>query len=66
MTRVLITGGSGFLGRNLAAHLRARNDCEIFLVEHQKISEDLKEWLHVADVVFHLGGIYRSTESTGL
>lgn len=62
MTKVLITGGSGFLGRNLAAHLRARNDCEIFLVDHQKISGDLKEWLRVADVVFHLGGIYRSTD----
>lgn len=62
MTKVLITGGGGFLGRNLAAHLRARNDCEIFPVERQEISASLQEWLSVADVVFHLGGIYRSTD----
>ena len=29
LTTVLITGGRGFLGRNLAAHLTERKDCEI-------------------------------------
>ena len=27
MTRILITGGRGFLGRNLAAHLAERKEC---------------------------------------
>jgi UDP-2-acetamido-2,6-beta-L-arabino-hexul-4-ose reductase len=62
MTRVLITGAASFLGRNLAAHLRARNDCEIFPVDRQEISADLQGWLNKADVLFHLGGIYRSTD----
>ena len=32
VTRILITGGQGFLGRNLAAHLIERKDCETTIV----------------------------------
>jgi UDP-2-acetamido-2,6-beta-L-arabino-hexul-4-ose reductase len=59
MTRILITGGRGFLGRNLAAHLRVRNDCEVAIFDQQDSSEDLRKWLLEADIVFHLAGINR-------
>ena len=42
MTRVLITGGRGFLGRNLAAHLRERKDCVTTILGREDSAEDLK------------------------
>ena len=59
MTRILITGGRGFLGRNLAAHLSARSDCETFIFDQDDSPTDLQNWLGVADVVFHLAGVNR-------
>ena len=57
--RVLITGGRGFLGRNLVAHLRERKDCEVTVCGREDLTEDLKKWLLEADVIFHLAGVNR-------
>lgn len=59
MRRILITGGRGFLGRNLVAHLHSRNDCETFVFDQEDSVADLQSWLSVADVVFHLAGVNR-------
>lgn len=59
MTRILITGGRGFLGRNLTSHLWARNDCETFVFDQDDSPTNLESWLGVADVVFHLAGVNR-------
>lgn len=59
MTRILITGGRGFLGRNLVAHLLERKDCETRIFDREGSTEDLKNWLLEADVIFHLAGINR-------
>jgi UDP-2-acetamido-2,6-beta-L-arabino-hexul-4-ose reductase len=59
VTRILITGGRGFLGRNLAAHLRTRNDCETLIFDQDDSPAGLENWLGVADVVFHLAGVNR-------
>ena len=59
MTRILITGGRGFLGRNLAAHLLERKDCETTIFDHKDSLEDLRNFLLRADVVFHLAGVNR-------
>lgn len=59
MKRVLITGGRGFLGRNLAAHLRERKDCEVMICDVDDTAEDFKKWVLKADIVFHLAGVNR-------
>ena len=59
MTNILITGGRGFLGRNLAAHLRHRTDCRLEIFEQDDSVEDLKTFLKKADVVVHLAGVNR-------
>jgi UDP-2-acetamido-2,6-beta-L-arabino-hexul-4-ose reductase len=57
--RVLITGGRGFLGRNLAAHMVERTDCEVLVFDKEESLDDLKAGLRRADVIFHLAGINR-------
>lgn len=64
MIKVLITDGCAFLGRNLAAHLRGRDDCETFVVDQETSRADLQQGLIAADIVFHVGGVYRSTDPT--
>ena len=59
MTRILITGGRGFLGRNLAVHLLERKDCETRIFDQENSVEDLKSWVIDADVIFHLAGVNR-------
>jgi UDP-2-acetamido-2,6-beta-L-arabino-hexul-4-ose reductase len=59
MKRVLITGGRGFLGRNLAAHLSMREDCAVTLIGRTDSGDDLRRALADADVIFHLAGVNR-------
>jgi UDP-2-acetamido-2,6-beta-L-arabino-hexul-4-ose reductase len=59
MTRILITGRNGFLGRNLAAHLLERKDCETTSISREDSVEDFRNRLLEADVVFHLAGVNR-------
>lgn len=59
MKTILITGGRGFLGRNLAAHLAERKDCETRIFGRENTADDLKNGLRQADVIFHLAGINR-------
>ena len=59
MTRVLITGGRGFLGRNLAAYLDAHGECAVTVIDREDSAEDLQRTLLEADIVFHLAGVNR-------
>jgi UDP-2-acetamido-2,6-beta-L-arabino-hexul-4-ose reductase len=59
LKKVLITGGRGFLGRNLAAHLLERKDCETTIFAREDSIGDLRNRLLESDVVFHLAGINR-------
>jgi UDP-2-acetamido-2,6-beta-L-arabino-hexul-4-ose reductase len=59
VTRILITGGRGFLGRNLAVHLLERKDCETTIFDQGDSAEDLRNSLLEADVIFHLAGVNR-------
>jgi len=57
--QVLITGGRGFLGRNLAARLSAIADCETRVFGREDSAADLSRWLAAADLIFHLAGVNR-------
>jgi len=59
LTRILITGGRGFLGRNLAVRLLEREDCETRIFDQENSVEDLRSWVLDADVIFHLAGVNR-------
>jgi UDP-2-acetamido-2,6-beta-L-arabino-hexul-4-ose reductase len=59
MKRVLITGGRGFLGRNLAAHLSMREDCAVTIIGRTDSADDLRRALADADIIFHLAGVNR-------
>ncbi len=59
MTRILITGGRGFLGRNLLAHLLERKDSETVVFDQDNSIDELKNWALTADIIFHLAGVNR-------
>ncbi|MEN6449988.1 MAG: NAD-dependent epimerase/dehydratase family protein [Thermoguttaceae bacterium] len=59
MKTVLITGASGFIGRNLAAHLRPRNDIRLLCYDLDNTHAELAQWASQADVVVHLAGVNR-------
>jgi UDP-2-acetamido-2,6-beta-L-arabino-hexul-4-ose reductase len=59
LNQVLITGGNGFLGRNLAAHLAERKDCEMVAIDVEDSEEALQQALATTEVVFHLAGVNR-------
>jgi UDP-2-acetamido-2,6-beta-L-arabino-hexul-4-ose reductase len=62
MTKILITGGRGFLGRNLAAHLAERRDCETWIFDRENSSGELREYALRADVIFHFAGVNRPSD----
>jgi UDP-2-acetamido-2,6-beta-L-arabino-hexul-4-ose reductase len=57
--RILITGGRGFLGRNLASHLAPRKELETLVFDQENSLSELRSWAENADVVFHLAGVNR-------
>jgi UDP-2-acetamido-2,6-beta-L-arabino-hexul-4-ose reductase len=59
MTNVLIIGGKGFLGRNLAVRLFERKDCETTVCGREDSEEDLRNGLSKADLIFLLAGVNR-------
>lgn len=56
---VLVTGAHGFIGRNLTAHLKAREGCVVTLFDVDDSSDDLRAGLETADIVYHLAGVNR-------
>ena len=59
MKTILITGAKGFIGRNLAAHLRMREGVRIFPFDLDNTEAELQAWITEAEVVFHLAGVNR-------
>jgi UDP-2-acetamido-2,6-beta-L-arabino-hexul-4-ose reductase len=59
MKTVLITGAKGFIGRNLAAHLRPRADVRLLRYDLDNTQAELVRWAAEADVVVHLAGVNR-------
>jgi UDP-2-acetamido-2,6-beta-L-arabino-hexul-4-ose reductase len=56
---VLVTGAHGFMGRNLTAHLKVCEGCEVTLFDVDDSPDDLRAGLEAADIVYHLAGVNR-------
>lgn len=56
---VVVTGARGFIGRNLTAHLTARQDCVMTPFDACNSLDDLRSGLQTADIVYHLAGVNR-------
>ncbi len=55
----LVTGASGFLGRNLCLRLGERPDTAVVAYDLGTPEEVLEEGLRTCDIVFHLAGVNR-------
>src|ERR1017187_3691044 len=62
MTRVLVTGAKGFLGRNLCARLTALGGTESRGADIDTSVAELHVALQWCDVIFHLAGANRPTD----
>ncbi len=58
MTTALVTGSSGFMGRNLTVALNRRDDVEVLGYDIDT-GGDLAEMVSRADIIFHLAGVNR-------
>ena len=59
MKKVLVTGAAGFIGKNLVAALRRREDVSLSTITSDDDWPTLAEALLQADVIYHLAGINR-------
>lgn len=59
MKTALITGARGFIGRNLAAHLRERDDVQVLEFNSDNDLSEFAELANKSDVIFHLAGVNR-------
>jgi UDP-2-acetamido-2,6-beta-L-arabino-hexul-4-ose reductase len=62
MTRVLVTGAKGFLGRNLTAQLSTLGDIESRGVDIDTPVAELHAALRWCDVIFHFAGANRPAD----
>lgn len=57
--KVLVTGGNGFIARNLLVHLKERKDIEVSLFVRGDDLGTLNRKVAEADCIFHLAGVNR-------
>ncbi len=60
--KVLITGASGFVGKNLKLHLAERRDVDVVCFTREHSMAQLPHMLEGVDFVFHMAGINRSQD----
>jgi UDP-2-acetamido-2,6-beta-L-arabino-hexul-4-ose reductase len=64
MKSVLITGAAGFVGKNLVAALRRRNDVKLITFDINDDPTVLDGGLAEADLIFHLAGVNRPKDES--
>jgi len=64
LKKVLITGAAGFIGRNLVAALKRRDDVRLILFDVNTDPAILENGLAEADLVYHLAGVNRPKDES--
>ncbi|NIK11796.1 capsular polysaccharide biosynthesis protein CapF [Alkalibacillus almallahensis] len=57
--KILITGSNGFIAKNLIAELESQGHDELLLFNRNSSLDDLEDYCHNADFIFHLAGVNR-------
>lgn len=57
--KIVVTGSSGFMGKNLVAELKNQGYTDLFMFTRRDPLKHLEEALKTADFVFHLAGVNR-------
>ena len=61
--KILITGATGFIGKNLTATLLQAGYTNLYLYDRNNTQAQLEEWCTDADFVFHLAGVNRPQDT---
>lgn len=64
MKTVLVTGASGFIGRNLCAQLNLREDTNVLTYTRESNINDLKLALEKVDFIYHIAGVNRPEDES--
>ena len=62
MQTVLVTGATGFIGKNLCAQLKQDKNVTILRFDKKNTLAELETYIAQADFVFHLAGVNRLDE----
>ena len=61
---ILITGGRGFIGRNLIAHLGEIGGHRLLIIDQEDSEQQLQTALLAADLIYHLAGVNRPQDQS--
>ncbi len=61
--KILITGATGFIGKNLTATLLQKGYTNLYLYDRENTQADLETFCTDADFVFHLAGVNRPVDT---
>ena len=61
--KILITGATGFIGKNLTATLLQKGYTNLYLYDRESTQAQLEEYCSDADFVFHLAGVNRPQDT---
>lgn len=64
MKKILVTGASGFIGKNLCAMLARDEKIEVLRFTRSNSSKELKELVTTADFIFHIAGVNRPSDES--